>query len=194
MGRRSGFTLLELTFALALATIVIVKLFLVIRETSEVQSRGSTEMAIEDQAYRLLDQIAFAVMGASRETLFPDPESPIHSDEIQYEVNLGLEDGVVIWGDPEWIGLSETETQAVWTVNRGEEDERSVVWCNFVRPFHENELENGADDNANGLADERGLSFVLDDDSVHIRLTLERIGPDGEPVRKTVHTTVTCRN
>ena len=61
-------------------------------------------------------------------------------------------------------------------------------------PFLAGELPNGMDDNGNGLIDEKGLSFVVDRDSVTIRLTLERVSNDGSVISKTVQSTVTCRN
>jgi hypothetical protein len=42
--------------------------------------------------------------------------------------------------------------------------------------------------------DEKGLSFEVDGPMVRITLTIERPGPDGKPVTKTLETRVTCRN
>ena len=52
----------------------------------------------------------------------------------------------------------------------------------------------GLDDNANGLKDEKGLSFDLDGDSVIIRLTIEKPGVDGTSIVKEHQARVTCRN
>ena len=69
-----------------------------------------------------------------------------------------------------------------------------MVWSNLVRPFLEGELQNGIDDNGNGLIDEKGLSFVVWKNSVTIRLTLGRQVEGGDWINETVVTTVTCRN
>jgi hypothetical protein len=58
----------------------------------------------------------------------------------------------------------------------------------------ERELANGADDNANGLTDESGLTFDVDRKKVTIRLTLERADQSGEKIKVTRSTEVTCRN
>ena len=99
-----------------------------------------------------------------------------------------------MWSDQERIGLADNHTQLVWSQNPGKDEELRVVWCNLVGRYLEGELANGTDDNGNELIDEQGLSFSLQGDQVSIRLTLERQGPDGSFVQKTVETTVTCRN
>jgi hypothetical protein len=131
-------------------------------------------------------------MGANRETLFPDPDSPNHDSRVWYEVSLGVEDGEVVWGDPEEI--SGAGSQVVWSQNPGQADERRVVWSNVVRPFLEGEIQNGQDDNQNGLIDENGLNFTLQGNRVTIRLTLERAQPDGGAHTQSVETSVTLRN
>ena len=193
-GRRGGFTLVELIIVLVLLTVVGVKAALLLDIASDSQSRDTAEVALEDQAHRTVDQIAFAVMGANRETLFPDPQSPTYSEDVEYEVSLGVAAGVVVWGDPERIALEGTDTQVAWRENPGEVNERRVVWSNVVRPYLEGETFNGIDDNGNGLIDEKGLNFTLQGDQVTIRLTLERTRPDGEVYTQSVSTRVTLRN
>ena len=193
-GRRGGFTLVELIIVLVLLTVVGVKAALLLDIASDSQSRDTAEVALEDQAHRTVDQIAFAVMGANRETLFPDPQSPTYSEDVEYEVSLGVAAGVVVWGDPERIALEGTDTQVAWRENPGEVNERRVVWSNVVRPYLEGETFNGIDDNGTGLIDEKGLNFTLQGDQVTIRLTLERTRPDGEVYTQSVSTRVTLRN
>ena len=81
-----------------------------------------------------------------------------------------------------------------WGQNPGEASERIVIWANTVSQMLEDEVMNGVDDNQNDLADELGLSFVLDRQSVTIRLTLERTRDEGKRIQVTQSTTVTCRN
>ena len=121
--------------------------------------------------------------------------SPLFSNTLEYRISLGFEEGEVVWSEPEQIGLDETDpAKLVWSESMGTETERSVVWCNHVRPFLEQELPNAIDDNDNDVIDEAGLAFVLSGDSVTIRLTLEREGPGGSTMSRTRETTVTCRN
>ena len=190
--RRAGFTAIELSIVVVLLVIVTIKAAMLFDFAAKSQIEDTAELALEDQARRTLDQVAFAVMGANRETLFPDPDSPNHDSRVWYEVSLGVEDGEVVWGDPEEI--SGAGSQVVWSQNPGQADERRVVWSNVVRPFLEGEIQNGQDDNQNGLIDENGLNFTLQGNRVTIRLTLERAQPDGGAHTQSVETSVTLRN
>lgn len=193
--RQSGFTLIELTIALVLLTILFVKLTMVVNEASKTHRKESLAMALEDQAILVLDRISFAVIGSDADTLIPEPEAPFFTPEIEYQVSLGVENGEVVWSDPETIGLDANDPALLfWGRNKDELDERVVVWCRTVADFMEEEILNGADDNLNGITDETGLSFVVNGDSVTIRLTLERLNKEGNPVQVAKQTTVTCRN
>jgi len=190
--RRAGFTAIEMLIAMALLAVVIVKLSLVMNEASKSQHRETASMALEDNVRRVLDRISYAVMGAERESLFPNGGIPDQDDWIDFRVSLGVENGEIVWDDPERIGLD--GKQVYWTQNEGEPDERKVIWCNAVRALLEKELANGLDDNLNGLTDEGGLSFALDGNMITIRLTLEEPTKEGSALVKSAETTVTCRN
>ena len=191
---RSGFSLIELMIALALLGIVVAKLTIVIDEARTSHGHQSASMAIEDRALYVLDKIAYAILGSDRDTLFPDNAMPTFTDRLNYKVSLGVEDGVVVWGEPEVIALSADGTSVYWAENEGEVEERLITWANNVSELLENEILNNGDDNANGLSDESGLNFVLDGDSVTIRLTLRGEDSDGRVINHTVETVVTCRN
>lgn len=192
--RRAGFTLIEAAIAIALLALVFVKVGMLVKMRADTAAHESTSLVVDDQARRVLEQISYAVMGASRERLIPDPQSPIYSSELRYEVSLGVQDGSVVWGDAQWIGLGAGDREVAWRERPDTPDERRVVWCKVVRPFLEGELMNGLDDNGNGLIDEKGLVFTLNGNRVTVRLTLERKSDTGEIVTRTVETMVTCRN
>jgi prepilin-type N-terminal cleavage/methylation domain-containing protein len=190
----AGFTLIELMIVLALAAIVLFKAGVVVSQASRTVQRDSSEMVLEDRARLVLDQIAYAVMGANRRALVPENTVfPLHTTDLRYQVSLGIEDGEVVWSDPELIELDQARSRVVWVDKPEMAGERRVVWSNLVRDLLEGEVVNGLDDNGNGLVDEEGLSFVIEDDHVTIRLSLARFGERGESTR-TVETTVTCRN
>lgn len=197
MSRRSneGFTLIELAIALVVLAIVIVKVTSAMTAANDAHRRETTDVTLEDQARRVLDQIAYAVMGADRDALIPDPENPNSTPAVDFQVSLGVDDeGELVWGDPERIGVSADGRQIEWKNNPDTSEEVRVAWCNVVREWLEGELPNGEDDNGNGLVDERGLNFSVDGKAVKIRLTLERFLSDGTPVTRTVETISTCRN
>lgn len=190
---RRGFTVVETVISLALVGLVVTKLALVMDEARRAHQEESIAMVLDDQAMELIDRISYALVGAARQKLTPDMEAPFPAAEIHYQLSLGVEDGESVWSDPEVIGL-ENEGSIYWAQNQGEANERLVVWANTVSQMLQDELMNGVDDNGNDLADELGLSFVLDARSVTIRLSLERTADDGKKVQVSKETTVTCRN
>lgn len=190
----AGFTLVEAVIALTLIGLVVTKLTLVMGDAQERHTEETTAMALEDQAMELIDKIAYAIVGSSRESLVPNQPVPFDAPRMRYMVSLGVEDGKPVWSDPEEIGLETEEGQLYWGQNIGEENERRVVWANTVSQLLEDELPNGEDDNGNELSDELGLSFVVDGAKVTIRLTLERVTSAGERIQVTRVTEVTCRN
>ena len=192
--RTSGFTLLELILSISLLGILVFKASLAISAAAKFTSEGTSSLVLEDQARRTLDRIAYAIMGSDRDTLIPETEAPLYSEQLDYRISLGIQNGKVVWDDPERIGLGAQENQLTWFENPQTIEERRIVWSNRVRPFLEGEIPNGVDDNGNGLVDEKGLSFVIYKNMVTIRLTLGRQVPGGNWVDETVETKVTCRN
>jgi type II secretory pathway component PulJ len=190
-----GFSLVEAVIALSLIGLVVTKLTVVMGDAQHAHHQETTAMALEDQAMELIDKIAYAIVGSSRDSLDPNNAGvPFYSQRMRYSLSLGVEDGQAVWGDPEEIGLVEEQGELYWGQNLGLESERRVVWANTVSQLLEDELPNGEDDNGNELADELGLCFVLDGSKVTIRLTLERIDAEGNRIQVRRETEVTVRN
>jgi hypothetical protein len=184
---------LEIVVGVALLAVVTAKVVLVSSSASTATNEDIANIVAEDQARQTLDRIAYSVMGSERGSIDPDAQTPAFSSLINYRVSLGVEDGRVVWDDPEQIALDDEDGKLRWIENPGSAGARSVVWCDAVRELLEGELQNGVDDNGNGLIDESGLVFELDGNAITITLTLERPGRGGETVASTVSTTVTCR-
>ena len=189
--RRAGWTLVELLLAAGLTGLVMAKAAFVLREAFRAAGRSTATMHSEDQARAVMERISLAVMGSDKDSLFPGVES-VHSSAIRYSMSLGLENGELVWSDPEEIRLDGTSIQ--WRENPDAAEERRVTWSNIVSPLLAGETVNGVDDNGNGLVDEDGLSFVLEGDSVRIRLTIQRPEVDGRTVPQTVESVVYLRN
>lgn len=180
--------------ALTFLSLVAVQAYKVISSADRFSRDASISVALEDQARMVLDRVLYSIMSTSRESLIPDADSPLHSSELSYQVNLGIENGEVVWSDPESIRLEGGDTQVVWHEDLFGLDDRRVVWSNLVRPFLEGEIPNGVDDNGNGLVDEKGMSFVIEGNHVTVRLTLERTNDAGETFTVDVWAVATCRN
>ena len=191
---RAGLTLVEILLAAVILGFLLFRGFTMMNQASQASNEESAQLLLEERAQLVLERIARAIMGSNRETLFPDHQKPLSIDDIQYRVHLGVENGEVVWSDPETIGLEELDNEIYWERDSATGGDHRVVWTRLVRPFLEGEIPNGMDDNGNGLIDEKGLSFTVDRNAVTIRLTLDRVTADDRTITHTVETTVTCRN
>ena len=191
--KTGGWTFIEVMLAAVFVTAVMAKAAFVTRTALGLANDDSAAMHYEDQARRVMDRIALAVMGSDRDTLIPQIEE-LHTNSLRYTFSLGIEDGEVVWSAPEVIRLDAGKDSVEWVENPGAADERRAVWTSLVAPLLEGEEINGVDDNGNGLVDEDGLSFVLEGQRVVIRLTMRRPESDGRMVVQTVESVVYCRN
>ncbi|MAB79284.1 MAG: hypothetical protein CMJ89_08015 [Planctomycetes bacterium] len=192
--KRGGFTIIEALIAMALVGLVLTKLTMVVTQAQKAHTNEVATMVLEDQAAQVLDRVAFAIIGSDADTIDPVVEAPFSTDELSFRISMGVEEGEVIWGNPEQIGLRGDGSQLYWGQNVGEVEERIVVWCNTVSEMLEGELLNGYDDNGNSLDDELGLSFDKNGKSITIRMTLVKVDKEGRSREVTEQTTVTCRN
>ena len=191
---RGGFTLMELLLMSGILFVVIAKASLVTSSVLEFQAREGKAMTIDDQAQQVLDRIAYQVMSCDYETLKPIIEEPGDSSGVTYQFALGLEEGKVVWSNPQEIAKELQSSAVYWRENVGMEDERQVTWTRIVSSFLEGEIPNGLDDNGNGLIDEKGLAFSMKGPEVTIRMTLEQVGAKGVAQLFTYERTVFCRN
>jgi hypothetical protein len=191
---RAGYTLVEIILAIGLLTILSLNVIWVTRAVSRSSGNGTSNAILEDQAQSVLRRVALAIMRSNRDTLLGALESPLSSDELRYQVQIGVQDGEIVWDDPEMVGFEDEQGQVFWSQNPDTAEEMRIVWSNYVAPLLEGEEMNGVDDNGNGLVDEKGLNFVIDRNAVTVRLTMERTNSEGETLTHSVETTVTCRN
>jgi len=191
---KAGFTLLEIMITLTLIGLVTGNLYSILGQSSDALSQKTYLHDTEVQARRTLDRITEALLGASQSTLYLTPQAPFSTSALNFESNLGVEEGEVVWSDPERVDLQIKDGQIVWAENPDTKNERSVIWSRWVPALLEGEVLSGEDDNDNGLIDEGGLSFELAGNSVIVRLTIEKTSPDGQVFSKTLESVVTCRN
>jgi hypothetical protein len=192
--RRAGLSLVELIAVAALLGVLLLKLGLITDLASATVSHESSILLIEDQARIALDRVATALMGCDRETLAP-VFTPGHTSELNYQYSLGFKDRAPVWSDPERIFQAGLEsTDLVWMRSPDLPDERQVVWSRDLLPLLVGEELNGADDNGNGLVDEKGLSFEVKGNRVTIRLGLGQTLSDGQTTTRNLEATVTIRN
>lgn len=208
---RSGFTLVELAFAVALLGVVTGSILMVGETTHSAYEAGATTIELESTARRALDRICDQVKASSSENTSPRPETPFSTIFVDYQRVVDFEDREAVWGDPERIVLEYDDGEAddgvdndgdglidecrvVWIEGFGLANERRQVLCKDIREYLEGEEANGADDNGNGLLDERGLSFDFDGERVNVRLTLEALDSSNMRIVRTVERALAFRN
>lgn len=194
--RRAGFTMIEMMVAVTLLGIVVANVYMVLGDSSKAFSAQATVFETEAQARRTLDRIALLVIGAERSTLFQTPAAPSSTPELYFQTSGGMQDGAMTVGDPQRVSLTAVDGhhEVTWEENPGAENERHSVLTRFAAEFMEGETLNGVDDNGNGLIDEKGLTFVIEGNSVLVLLTIAQRAPDGRWVTRTLEARVTCRN
>jgi hypothetical protein len=184
-----------MSVALVLLVVVIGNVYSLLRQSSKAIGAQNSSFDIDTQAQRAMDRISLALVGASEASLEIPTEAPFFKSALNYKESLGMQDGAVVSSPQQRIELSSTDGgEAVWVENKGTPQEKRVVWSKNIPPLLKAELENGLDDNANGIIDETGLSFVKDGKSITIYLTVKRTTPDGRVFQKSLQDTVTCRN
>jgi prepilin-type N-terminal cleavage/methylation domain-containing protein len=196
--RAAGFTLLEVLIALGLFAILAANLTVLTRTTQRGAGQQDELMRLEVLATQTLDRLVLALMAARQEAVEPLKQAPLNDSKIKYMISTGIDaNGEVVWGDPESIGLDPDSARVIWRRNPDTEQELRVVWGDHVATAPLGEaLGNLKDDNQDGLIDECGLSFHLDDDgrSVVIQLSLARQSQAGNWNRTTTHQRVAFRN
>lgn len=190
---RGGFTLIEIMIAATLLALVLANLYMVFGSTNKAVKARQSTFETEVEARRVLDRIAMRVIGAELDTLQVPSSSPNSSASIDFNVNLGFDEGQVQWSPGQRIA-HDGSSQISWAENPGQAEQRMAIWTNHAAKLLEGEVMNGEDDNGNGLIDERGLEFHVQGKMVVISLTIQQPGLDGALTSKTVSTRVTCRN
>jgi hypothetical protein len=172
---------------------------------------ANTQDGLQIRARRSLDRIADEVEMAGASGLVPLPTLPFGSSTISFATPTGIIGGVVQWGDTTRIQFQYSATdpkdgvdndgngmiddgQVVLTRHLGLANQQSVVLVHGVTEYMDGENANAADDNANGLIDEKGLSFDIQGKTLTIRLTLGNKDARGTLNERTVETSVRLRN
>ena len=177
-----------------------------------IRRHGADDEAVHVQHAHEADRVALRVVTyAAPANLEPSLSAPLSSSWLTFQVVVGMEDGVPVFGPPVRLefeldpdetddGLDNDgdgvadEGRAVLVRNAGLPGEVRVVLSHWVRELLQGEEANGIDDNGNGLIDEPGLSFDVEGGSLNVRLSLERPDPDGRLITRTLATSVLFRN
>lgn len=123
---RRGMTLLEVSIGAVLLTIALASTTLLARSSQRAYGTGFSTATLESQVSQTIERVLEELRVAGLETLAPDPVSPLGATSIQYRQALDYVGGEVVWSEPRRLA--------------------------FV--YELGELDDGLDNNGNGLVDE----------------------------------------
>jgi hypothetical protein len=215
---RRGTTMVELLVAALIMPSVLGAIGVTVLAGTRSYEEGVAKADVDAQARRLVSRIASEFLTASRGSL--DDSDPLPSGgmpddgEIEYEYwqVMGFAGGALLPSAERRIRLDYAQGElddGLDNNGNGLIDECRVLLSTdtgagmevgiggFVREFLQGELGgNDADDNGNGLNDERGLCMTFDGDTntLMVRLTIERLTSQGRLVTSTAETSVLLRN
>ena len=191
---KAAFTLVELMIVAALLGGVLGGLGLVLHTAGRSYRSSQAAMELNHHGGQALRRIVDALRSADTDSIQTVPAAPFWTSSIEYRANQGYHGQQSLWTPPRRFRLDPGTDTLTWTESAGLPEELQSGVCTGVPALLSGELMNGADDNGNGLIDEAGLCFVRSGDLVSVYLTVQRPGPDGEPLSRTWTASVLCRN
>jgi Tfp pilus assembly protein PilW len=135
--RTRGFSLLEILLGLTMVGSFLGALVMVVSASTRAARTGMARQSAESQARRALDRIVRELVSSAVGTLDPDPVAPWGGASLTFQRISSFSEGAIEWGVPARLSLE----------------------------LEPGELDNGLDDNANGLVDEGQLVYTLDPDA-----------------------------
>jgi type II secretory pathway pseudopilin PulG len=133
-GPRAGFTFIELAISLTMLVLLLGTVGIVQQRGQKAARAIQTTSEVERRADRALRMVTNKIAGVGVSKLVPDPTSSLGADTITFQTPLAVSaTGVVTWG------------------NR----------MRFALAMDDGEIDNGLDDDGDGLVDERRLVLTL---------------------------------
>ena len=194
----TGYSLVEVLIAASILLLLMANVAMVTRAGKSAAQSGVFHMSLDDELNLTVERISFAVMAADSDDVDGAGAAPITTETIEFSSTLGLSDGTVVRGPVEeiaWLPTTDEDGRIVWREQPTTPEERTVNWSSAVPHVGQNEIDgNGADDNDNGVQDEKGLGFTKLGGFVSVYVTVERMNGKGKRVPKSTVNHVTCRN
>jgi hypothetical protein len=211
--------MVELLVAALIMTTVLGAIGVTVLAGTRNYEEGVARADVDSQARRLVSRVAQEFMTASAGSCNPGVaviQSGAVEDqgevEFSYTQVLGAAAGNPIFSTVRRVRLAYAQGElddGIDNNSNGLVDECRILLTQdtgvgpeiaiggFVREFLQGEVGgNDADDNGNGLSDERGLCLAWDEETqiMMVRLTIERLTSQGRLVTSTAETSVLLRN
>jgi len=208
---RAGTTVLEMVIAGTMSAVILGAIATAAISGQRSAAQNLAMADLETRARRAVDRIAEELVSSRSAALSPNPAGQFGAATLTYQKDIGYAAGAAVFGVNQrirWV-LEPRETRnnidddrdglvdegvVELTRDLGAGTQRVVTLARGVSEYLEDELPNGADDNANGLTDEQGLSFSLTGRTLTIRLSVQDIGSEGRVLTQTVETSLRIRN
>jgi len=129
-----GLTLVELLISATLLALVLIAVASVGRSSERAYRTGSMASVLEDRAGQAIERVVAELRIAGVETLVPDPVAGLGADSVQFQQALDVVAGSVVWSAPRRLSFE----------------------------YEVGELDDGLDNNGNGLIDEGVLVLTVD--------------------------------
>jgi len=195
--RQSGISVVEMAIAVS-GTVVLFGIVAIGTQRAFGTYQGTVSATeVERNANVAMDRMVSLLADAGLTTIADDLSAPAGSSGFSFRVRKGYSGGAITWSPETRIYWESDPNDARDDVDNdgdGLVDEGRVmmadangleaVICNNVTEYLDGETSASGDQNSNGLEDEQGLSFVLEDNRLTIRLTLAKVGADGETVTR----------
>ena len=140
-GRRGGFSLVEITASIAILSLVMISLTQLGSTTTSAYDTSAARTERELEAQRTIEQVVATLTAAGAATFVPDMTDEFGTTDLQYNVITSMAGGVAAWSNNHRLVLQ----------------------------LEPGELDNGVDDDQDGLIDERQLVSILDEGEVNQR-------------------------
>jgi hypothetical protein len=206
-----GITAVEVVIGMIILILLLGGVVLTTKQGSSQFQRSVANSDIDMRSSRMMARITRELIGAGAGRPVAPPAPPLGNSSLDFQLPGVWQDGAVVWGpvvryawerDPTELdnGIDDNrnglvdEGVIVRTSDPGQIGEQRAVVARGASEFLQGEVQNGVDDNGNGLLDERGLSFSFENGMLVVRLSLERIGSDGDRMVRTLQGSVRMRN
>ncbi len=191
-GPAAGFTLVELAVAVGLFALVLLGVTLAGNAGHGAFQTSSSRVDLDAKGRRALERAVAQLQGALRDSLEPDPAGVFGTHVLEFTQALPF--GVP--GPAPRLRLElDTDTGQLLLIHDPDgPGERSEVLTGSVRPLLAGETLNLADDNGNGLIDERGFNIHREGDLLTLRLSLEGVDARGSTHVRSFETALRLRN
>ena len=135
MTAKAGFTILEFTIGMTILSIGLLAVAGVVGRTGSAYESSTRHVLYEAELGRAMNRIVEALSGTTSTIIQPDPTGELGTSDLRYRIPTDMTATTITWGPQ----------------NR------------LVLDYEPTELDNGADDDGDGLVDEMELALILDE-------------------------------